>query len=53
MPCISDDEVIDLAKIGKRIEKHYGCSQDVEWAIDKDLGTSENILIVQRRPESV
>jgi pyruvate,water dikinase len=53
MPCISDDEVIELAKIGKRIEKHYGCSQDIEWAIDKDLGTSENILIVQSRPETV
>jgi pyruvate,water dikinase len=54
IPCIgNDEEVFELAKIGKRIEKHYGCYQDIEWAIDKNLAFPENIFIVQSRPETV
>lgn len=54
MPCIAnDEELFDLAKTGKRIEKHYGCSQDIEWAIDNELEFPDNIFIVQSRPETV
>jgi len=52
-PCLSDDEVLELAKCGKQIEKHYGCPQDVEWAIDLDLPFPENVFILQSRPETV
>lgn len=31
--CISDEEVERLADIGKRIEQHYGCPMDIEWAV--------------------
>jgi pyruvate,water dikinase len=48
--CLSDEEVIELAKIGKRIEKHFGRPQDIEWAVDSDL-SSNNIIILQARPE--
>jgi len=51
--CLDDREIKELAKIGKGIEKHYGCFQDIEWAIDKDLEFPENIFIVQSRPETV
>lgn len=54
MPRIADDEeVFELAKIGKRIEKHHGCFQDIECAMDKDLEFPNNIFIVQSRPETV
>ncbi len=43
---ISDEQIIELAKIGLKIEKHYGKPQDTEWAIDKD----NNIYFVQARP---
>jgi len=39
--------------IGKTIEDHYGCPQDIEWAIDKDIPYPENVFIVQSRPETV
>jgi len=52
-PCISDDEIVKLAELGKRIERHYGKTQDVEWAIDKDIQPPNNIFIVQSRPETV
>jgi len=30
---LADDEVLDLARLGLRIEQHYGSPQDVEWAL--------------------
>lgn len=44
--CISDDEARALAKLGERVEKHFGAPQDIEWAIDKH----GRIFIVQSRP---
>ncbi|NKE67958.1 phenylphosphate synthase subunit beta [Ramlibacter sp. RBP-2] len=48
-----DDEVTELAWMGKRIEKHYGRPMDIEWAVDKDLPAGGNIFILQARPETV
>ena len=49
-PCASVNEVIEIAKMGIRIEAHYGAPQDIEWAIDKDLPFPENIFSTQSRP---
>ncbi|SDZ56522.1 pyruvate, water dikinase [Saccharopolyspora shandongensis] len=35
--CLSTDEVVAVAAMAKQAERHYGCPQDVEWAIDRDL----------------
>ncbi|HWA51886.1 MAG TPA: phosphoenolpyruvate synthase [Patescibacteria group bacterium] len=43
---ITDEEVVEIAKIGNRLQEHYYYPQDVEWARDKDGG----IYIVQTRP---
>jgi len=51
--CLDDQEIKDLVRIAKIIEEHYGCPQDIEWAIDKDIAFPENIFIVQSRPETV
>jgi len=42
---ITDDDVIFLAKMGKRLEDHYKFPQDIEWA--KENG---ELFIVQTRP---
>ncbi|MEM2994590.1 MAG: phosphoenolpyruvate synthase [Candidatus Bathyarchaeia archaeon] len=52
-PCITDEEILKLAELAKRIEQHYGKAQDIEWAIDSDLPFPNNIFIVQARPETV
>jgi pyruvate,water dikinase len=52
-PCLKDDEVLKLAELAIKIEQHYGKPQDIEWAVDSDLGFPENIFIVQSRPETV
>lgn len=42
---ISDKEIIQLATLGKKLEKHYYFPQDSEWAIEKG-----KVYIVQTRP---
>ncbi|MEM2099285.1 MAG: phosphoenolpyruvate synthase [Candidatus Bathyarchaeia archaeon] len=51
--CLSDEEIVALAKLGNLIEAHYGVPMDIEWAIDKDLSFPKNIFVVQARPETV
>jgi len=42
---LSDDEIIQLVKLGKQIENHYQFPQDIEWAKENN-----EIYIVQTRP---
>ncbi|MFD4351184.1 PEP/pyruvate-binding domain-containing protein [Nocardia sp. NPDC058518] len=51
--CLSDDELTGVAALAKRAEKHYGCPQDVEWALDADLPAGADLLLLQSRPETV
>lgn len=48
-PCVSDEELMKLRETGRRIERHYGRPQDIEWAIDRE----QRVLILQSRPETV
>ncbi len=50
---LNDSEVVAVAGMAKLAEKHYGCPQDVEWAIDVDLPDGDNLLLLQSRPETV
>jgi pyruvate, water dikinase len=47
---MSDEELQALRAIGRRVERHYGTAQDVEWAVDRRSG---EILLLQSRPETV
>jgi len=53
MPCISDEEIIEISRIAKAVEKKLECAQDMEWAIDQDLLFPENIFWLQTRPAKV
>lgn len=44
-PSLSDDEVREIARLGRQIGEHYGAPQDVEWAIE-----GGQVYIVQSRP---
>ncbi|MDH6279216.1 cytochrome P450 [Prescottella agglutinans] len=50
---LNDEELKAVAAIAKRAEKHYGCPQDIEWALDADLPDGQNLLLLQSRPETV
>ncbi len=34
--CLTDEQIRDLARLGARVEAHYGAPQDTEWALDAD-----------------
>ncbi len=51
--CLSDAELIAVATMAKRAEKHYGCPQDIEFAFDRDLPAGADLLLLQSRPETV
>jgi rifampicin phosphotransferase len=42
---LSDDKIIELSKLGQKIESHYNCEQDIEWAF-----ADGKFYILQSRP---
>lgn len=48
-PCLDDATLRELRDIGRRVERHYGVAQDIEWAVDGDGA----VLLLQSRPETI
>ncbi len=44
-PALTDAQAVRLAQLGRRIEAHFGCPQDIEWCLVDD-----DFQIVQSRP---
>ena len=44
-PALTDAQAVQLAKLGRRIEAHFGCPQDIEWCLVDD-----DVYVVQSRP---
>lgn len=42
---LTDEQILQLARLGRRIEEHFGCPQDIEWCLAEDT-----FSIVQSRP---
>jgi pyruvate,water dikinase len=53
LPCISDDEVREIAGIARSTEESLGRPQDMEWAIDQDLPFPESLFWLQTRQAKV
>ena len=45
VPCLSDQHIIEIAKLARQCAKHFDCPQDIEWAIEN--GT---LYLLQSRP---
>jgi pyruvate,water dikinase len=53
LPCVSDAEALDVARLGKQVESALGQPQDIEWAIGPgDTGPRE-VFLLQTRPETI
>ncbi len=52
-PSVTDADLVAIAILARRAEQHYGCPQDVEWAVDRHLPDGENVVMLQSRPETV
>ncbi|MFJ4831856.1 rifamycin-inactivating phosphotransferase [Streptomyces sp. NPDC088747] len=44
-PALTDTQAVRLVRLGRRIEAHFGCPQDIEWCLAED-----DFQIVQSRP---
>ncbi|HEX9043241.1 MAG TPA: rifamycin-inactivating phosphotransferase [Trebonia sp.] len=44
-PALTDGQVLELARLGRRIEAHFGQPQDIEWCLAGD-----EFQVVQSRP---
>jgi pyruvate,water dikinase len=52
-PAISDDEVVALAQVGKRVEASFGQPMDIEWALGPGPAGHRQVHLLQARPETV
>ena len=48
--CLSDAELQALRTIARKVERHYGRPQDIEWAVERQ---TNEIFLLQSRPETV
>lgn len=42
---LTDEQILSLTRLGRKIEEHFGCPQDIEWCFAEDT-----FYIVQSRP---
>jgi len=47
-PCLDDAQVAELADLARRVQKHFGSHQDVEWAF-----AGGELFVLQARPVTV
>ena len=50
---LTDNQIKAIARLARTAERHYGCPQDIEWAVDADLPDGDNVVLLQSRPETV
>ncbi len=49
-PALTNEQILKLERIGRKIEKHFGAPQDIEWCLVNNTSDSYRIYIVQSRP---
>jgi pyruvate,water dikinase len=47
--CLDGEQIVELTRLAKRIERHRGAAQDIEWAV----GEAGDVHVLQVRPETV
>jgi phosphoenolpyruvate synthase/pyruvate phosphate dikinase len=45
---LTDEQILQLERMGRKIEAHFGCPQDIEWCLVDDT-----FYIVQSRPVTI
>jgi pyruvate, water dikinase len=53
VPAVDAGELRCLVELARKVEDHYGCPQDLEWAISASAPEGENVFLLQSRPETV
>lgn len=48
--CLDEPALTALLEVARISERHFGCHQDVEWAIARTGAPPDNVFVVQSRP---
>jgi pyruvate,water dikinase len=51
--CLTDEEIVEIARLGKVLEKRFGVPQDTEWAVEHGRAHPESVVLLQTRPEVI
>jgi phosphoenolpyruvate synthase/pyruvate phosphate dikinase len=49
-PCLDEEQLAALVEIAKRVERHFGSHQDVEWALERGRPLPDSLHVLQSRP---
>lgn len=49
-PCLDEERLRGLVETARRVERHFGSRQDVEWAIARTGSFPDNLFVLQSRP---
>jgi pyruvate,water dikinase len=49
-PCLGEVQLAELVAVARRVERHFGSHQDVEWAIARGQPLPDALLVLQARP---
>jgi pyruvate,water dikinase len=48
--CLDEDALAALVDVAKRVERHFGSRQDIEWAIARGQSAPDGLYLLQSRP---
>lgn len=48
--CLTDAQILSLAEMAMKVERHYARQMDIEWGLD---GVDQQLYLLQARPETV
>lgn len=51
-PCLDGEDVLRIADLCMRVEKHYGHPVDIEWAMEEAADEPGRVMLLQCRPET-
>ncbi len=49
-PCLDEEHLVALVDLARRVERHYGAHQDVEWALARGRSLPDALVVLQARP---
>ena len=49
-PCLGEEHFVAFVDLGRRVERHFGGHQDVEWAIARGRQLPDSLRVLQARP---
>ncbi len=53
IPCVSEEEIKEIAQVARSMERSMDFPQDMEWAVDQNLPFPKSLFWLQTRPAKI